>query len=84
MVSFQKFDLRQTPSALGTFDVVLCRNVLIYFDVPTKKKILGGLRNVLRGDGYLLLGGAEAILDLDGGYCRQVVGQASAYRKTVA
>jgi chemotaxis protein methyltransferase CheR len=84
MASFQKFDLRQSPSALGTFDVVFCRNVLIYFDVPTKKKILGGLRNVLRDDGYLLLGGAEAILDLDGGYARQVVGQASAYRRAVA
>jgi chemotaxis protein methyltransferase CheR len=84
MVSFQKFDLRQSPSALGTFDVVFCRNVLIYFDVPTKKRILGGLRSVLRDDGCLLLGGAEAILDLDGGYARQVVGQASAYRKAVA
>jgi chemotaxis protein methyltransferase CheR len=84
MASFQKFDLRQSPSALGTFDVVFCRNVLIYFDIPTKKKILGGLRNVIRDDGCLLLGGAEAILDLDGGYARQVVGQASVYRKTVS
>jgi chemotaxis protein methyltransferase CheR len=84
MASFQKFDLRQNPSSLGAFDVVFCRNVLIYFDVPTKKKILGGLRNALRDDGCLLLGGAEAILDLDGGYSRQVVGQASVYRKTVS
>ena len=84
MASFQKFDLRQSPTSLGTFDVIFCRNVLIYFDVPTKKKILGGLRNVLRDDGCLLLGGAEAILDLDGGYARQVVGQASVYRKAVS
>jgi chemotaxis protein methyltransferase CheR len=82
MVSFQKFDLRQNPASLGPFDVVLCRNVLIYFDVPTKKKILGGLRSVLRDDGCLVLGGAEAILDLDASYARQVVGQASVYRKT--
>jgi chemotaxis protein methyltransferase CheR len=84
MASFQKFDLRQSPAALGAFDVVFCRNVLIYFDVATKKKILGGLRNALRDDGCLLLGGAEAILDLDGGYARQVVGQASVYRKAVS
>jgi len=84
MPSFQRFDLRQSPSIIGTFDVILCRNVLIYFDVPTKKKILGGLRSVLRNDGCLLLGGAEAILDLDGNYARQVVGQASVYRKTVS
>jgi chemotaxis protein methyltransferase CheR len=84
MASFQKFDLRQSPMSVGTFDVVFCRNVLIYFDVPTKKKILGGLRSVLRDDGCLLLGGAEAILDLDGSYARQVVGQASVYRKAVS
>jgi chemotaxis protein methyltransferase CheR len=84
MASFQKFDLRQSPSMLGTFDVVFCRNVLIYFDVPTKKKILAGLRTVLRDDGCLLLGGAEAILDLDASYARQVVGQASVYRKAVS
>lgn len=84
MVTFQKFDLRQAPAQLGTFDVILCRNVLIYFDVPTKKKILGGLRGVLRDDGCLLLGGAEAILDLDVGYTRQAVGQASVYRKAVS
>jgi chemotaxis protein methyltransferase CheR len=82
MVRFEKFDLRQSAAALGTFDVIFCRNVLIYFDVPTKKKILGGLRSVLRDDGCLLLGGAEAILDLDGSFGRQVVGQATVYRKT--
>jgi chemotaxis protein methyltransferase CheR len=84
MPTFQRFDLRQSMTALGTFDVIFCRNVLIYFDVPTKKKILGGLRQVLRDDGCLLLGGAEAILDLDGKYARQVVGQASVYRKAVS
>jgi chemotaxis protein methyltransferase CheR len=84
MATFQRFDLRQNLTVLGTFDVIFCRNVLIYFDVPTKKKILGGLRGVLRDDGCLLLGGAEAILDLDGRYARQVVGQASVYRKTPA
>lgn len=81
MVRFERFDLRQSPAPLGTFDVILCRNVLIYFDVPTKKGILGGLRSVLRDDGCLLLGGAEAILDLDGNFGRHAVGQATIYRK---
>jgi chemotaxis protein methyltransferase CheR len=84
MVTFERFDLRESPAALGVFDIILCRNVLIYFDVPTKKKVLAALRGVLRDDGCLLLGGAEAILDLDGSYARQVVGLASAYRKVVA
>jgi chemotaxis protein methyltransferase CheR len=82
MVHFERFDLRQPPTALGTFDVIFCRNVLIYFDIATKKRILGDLRSVLRDDGCLLLGGAEAILDLDGNFGRQVVGQATVYRKT--
>lgn len=82
MVKFERFDLRLPPTALGSFDVIFCRNVLIYFDVPTKKKILGHLRSVLREDGCLLLGGAEAILDLDGNFGRQAVGQATVYRRT--
>jgi len=82
MVRFEQFDLRQSPAGLGTFDVIFCRNVLIYFDVPTKKRILAGLRSALRDDGCLLLGGAEAILDLDGHFGRQVVGQAAVYGKT--
>ena len=82
MVRFERFDLRQSPSVLGTFDVIFCRNVLIYFDVPTKKKILGSLRSVLRDDGCVLLGGAEAILDLDGHFNRHVVAQAAVYKKT--
>jgi chemotaxis protein methyltransferase CheR len=81
MVRFERFDLRQSPAALGSFDVIFCRNVLIYFDIATKKKILAGLRSALRDDGCLLLGGAEAILDLDGQFSRQVVGQAAVYRK---
>ena len=81
MVTFDKFDLRQNPATVGLFDVIFCRNVLIYFDVATKKKILAGLRGALRDDGALLLGGAEAILDLDGKFARQVVGQATVYRK---
>ena len=44
---------------------VLLRNVLVYLDVDTKKAILRKLRQVLRPDGYLLLGGAESVLDID-------------------
>jgi chemotaxis protein methyltransferase CheR len=59
MVRFRRFDLRQSMHGLGPFDVVMCRNVLIYFDVDTKKKILGEIRRVMQQGGYLLLGGAE-------------------------
>jgi len=49
---------------LGQFDVVLCRNVLIYFDQPTKTRILGAIARRIVPDGVLLLGGAESVFGL--------------------
>ncbi|MGJ5820479.1 CheR family methyltransferase [Paludibaculum fermentans] len=68
MVRFERFDLRQGMGAMGPFDVVFCRNVLIYFDVCTKKRILGEIRSTLFRGGHLLLGGSETTLGLDDGY----------------
>jgi len=62
MVKFQKFNLLGDPSALGIFDVVFCRNVLIYFDPPTKSKVLESIAAMLPPDGFLYLGGAETVL----------------------
>jgi chemotaxis protein methyltransferase CheR len=80
MVRFQTFDLRQSMAAFGPFDVIFCRNVLIYFDDQTKRQILRGLRGRLQPDGYLMLGGAEAILQLDEQFKRETIGQAVVYR----
>ena len=79
MVEFQTFDLRQSMRGLGPFDLVLCRNVLIYFDVKTKKQILGEIRGVLNGQGLLLLGSAETTLNLDDRFARKVIGQSIFY-----
>lgn len=59
-VSFQKFNLMEEPRALGTFDVVFCRNVLIYFDRATRSKVFDRIAGRLAPDGFLLLGGAES------------------------
>ena len=59
MVQFETIDLRQSMRALGPFDLVFCRNVLIYFDTETKKKILRERHGTLFRGGWLLLGGAE-------------------------
>lgn len=59
-VNFFKFNLLDDPRGLGTFDVIFCRNVLIYFDRPTRAKIFDRIADRLAPDGFLLLGGAES------------------------
>jgi chemotaxis protein methyltransferase CheR len=59
MVRFEQFDLRAPTRGMGPFDVVFCRNVLIYFDQETVRRILDGIRATLRPQGYLLLSSAE-------------------------
>jgi len=79
LVRFQQLDLRGTLSGLGPFDLVMCRNVLIYFDVPTKKSILQRIRGTLHRKGYLILGSAETTLNLDNTFKRQSVGRTTFY-----
>ncbi len=81
MVRFHRFDLRQPMAGLGKFEIVFCRNVLIYFDVPTKTRILEQILGVLNPGGYLLLGGAETTLNLHGRFERVPVGNTVVYRK---
>lgn len=64
MVSVRQFNLLDDYRKLGKFDVVFCRNVLIYFDQPTKGDILDRIATSLAADGVLYLGGAESVLGL--------------------
>jgi len=81
MVKFKRFDLRQPMAGLGKFDIVFCRNVLIYFDVETKVKILNQIWTVLNAGGYLFLGGAETTVNLHDKFERVAIGATAAYRK---
>ncbi|MDD3288976.1 MAG: protein-glutamate O-methyltransferase, partial [Alphaproteobacteria bacterium] len=62
MVTFREGNLLQEFGPVGIFDIVYCRNVLIYFDQPTKTKALESISKVMAPDGYLFLGGAETVL----------------------
>jgi chemotaxis protein methyltransferase CheR len=64
MVQHRQLNLLQDFSHLGTFDVIFCRNVLIYFDQDTKAGIFGRLSRMLEPDGVLLLGAAETVVGL--------------------
>lgn len=62
MVKFEKFNLLDPMTRYGTQDIIFCRNVLIYFDPPTKGKVLAELHKHIAKHGYLLLGGAETVV----------------------
>lgn len=64
MVKFRTFNLLADFASLGSFDVILCRNVLIYFDQDTKSDVLRRLAETISSDGYLVLGGSETALGL--------------------
>jgi chemotaxis protein methyltransferase CheR len=64
MVTFREWNLLADLRALGRFDVVFCRNVLIYFDQPTKARALEAIARQMPADGVLYLGGAETVLGI--------------------
>ncbi len=61
-VSFRDINLTQSYSLLGRFDVIFCRNVLIYFSTTQKKDIIDRLAQALKPNGYLFLGSTESLL----------------------
>jgi chemotaxis protein methyltransferase CheR len=65
-VKFQKANLLGELSALGRFDIILCRNALIYFDADTRQGAMARLGDLLEHDGYLILGASEAASAGDG------------------
>lgn len=62
MVKFEEFNLLDDPTRLGQFDIVFCRNVLIYLDQPTKTKVLEGIFRLMLPDSVLYMGGAETVM----------------------
>jgi chemotaxis protein methyltransferase CheR len=64
MVQFRTLNLLHDFSPLGQFDVVFCRNVLIYFDQPTKSAVLHRIARQMPDDSYLVLGAAETVVGL--------------------
>ena len=80
MIQFRIINLSETWPILPQLDLVMMRNVLIYFDVEMKKNILGRIRKLLKPDGYLFLGAAETTLNLDENFERMPFKQSGCYR----
>ncbi|MCK6448005.1 MAG: protein-glutamate O-methyltransferase CheR [Planctomycetes bacterium] len=79
-IDFRELNLVKPWGPMPTFDIVFIRNVLIYFDVPTKRDILQRIHRLLAPDGYLFLGGAETTVNICEDFESQVLGRTTCYR----
>jgi chemotaxis protein methyltransferase CheR len=79
-VEFRELNLIQPWGSMPVFDVVFIRNVLIYFDVPTKQAILRNIRRHMAPDSHLFLGAAETAINLDAGFVAAPMANITAYR----
>lgn len=81
MVRYKYFNLLEKLSPLGGFDIVFCRNVLIYFDAETKGKVLEQIAQLMPADGMLFLGGAETVLGVTESF-KPVPDRRGVYKRT--
>lgn len=68
MVKFQTLNLLENFSTLGQFDIIFCRNVLIYFDNAAKTDVMNRMAKLLTPDGYFVLGAAETVVGLSSAF----------------
>ena len=80
MVKYRPYNLLHDLKPLGHFDIVFCRNVLIYFDQSTKRKVLNGVSGVLAQDGVMFMGAAETVMGISDDF-RPVEGRRGLYEQ---
>ena len=79
MAAFQQVNLTEPFDNLGKFDVIFCRNVLIYFSMDGRKKAIERLSRALAPRGYLFLGSAESLFNLSGDFTSRADGSTTYY-----
>ncbi len=80
MIDARRMNLTSAWPITAQYDIVFLRNVMIYFDQPTKERILNRIHKVLRPDGYLFLGGGETLITLNVPYLREPIGKTVCFR----
>lgn len=83
MIRFRTFNLLKTTAELGAFDLILCRNVMIYFDDTLRRKICRALFDALQEGGWLALGSAESLYGMEDRFETIVLGKTILYRKPI-
>jgi chemotaxis protein methyltransferase CheR len=83
MVKFRQANLLESFSSFGQFDIIFCRNVLIYFDQATKASILERMAKQMAPDGYMVLGAAETVVGITNAF-KPVPGSRGLYQPNVA
>lgn len=82
IVEFRAFNIQDQFTQIGSFDVIFCRNILIYFTDDAKRRILSQLYQTLAPNGYLLLGSAENMYNLNDDFITERYGATTVYRKS--
>jgi chemotaxis protein methyltransferase CheR len=82
MIEWKQLNLARSWPALPPFDVILLRNVLIYFSTTTRAEVLKSVRKVMRSDGYLLLGSTESPFGASAGFEAMPIAKTTVYRPT--
>ncbi|MBY0516492.1 MAG: protein-glutamate O-methyltransferase CheR [Bacteriovoracaceae bacterium] len=80
-IQFRSHNLLESYLELGQFDAIFCRNVLLYFDTPTKKDILEKMAKSLVANGYIFMGGSESPMNFVSCFKRSVDGTGEAFVK---
>ena len=81
LIEFQKINLVEQPPELGMFDLIFCRNLLIYFDEATRSKVCAMFQQLLKPNGYFIIGAAESLYGISHGFRLETIGNTQVYRK---
>lgn len=80
-ITFKQVNLIDHFGHLGSFDIIMCRNVLIYFGLDVKREVLSKVHQCLKSDGFLFLGGAETLLGVTDSFENWDASAGAIYRK---